>query len=164
VTDGHADRRDRAFGCELGDHPRDDGPQVGVLMSVHVGDRQPDADDALELRGELATDVVRVDAPRDAPRDDGPVGARELAARVDQRGHLARGEKRRVLADEREVRPEVERRGVAEHRGRSVERTADGEQRRRRHDPVEMRPVHGTAHAIGQAEVVGGHDEQTAHV
>ena len=141
----------------------DERPQVRVLMRVDVRHRHADAQDAFELGRELAADVVGIDASDQAPTDARPVAEREAAAAFDERRHLARGEQRRVLADECEMCAEPERRGRAQHVSRVVELARDREHRGRGHDPVEMCTPHGAVDTARQSEVVGGDDQEPGH-
>ena len=132
-------------------------------MGVHVRDRHADAEHALQLGVELAAHVVGVEATGQAATDDGAVAQRERAPGVDEGRDLPGGQQRRVLPDEREVRAQLEGRQVAQHRRGVVERTADGQQRRRRDDAVLVGLAHRRVDAPGQPEVVGRDDEQSRH-
>ena len=118
----------------------------------------PDAEDALQLRVELAAHVVGIEAAGQAAAHDRAVAQRERAPGVDERRDLPRGQQRRVLPDEREVGAQLEGGHVAQHRRGVVERPADRQQRRRGDDPVLVGPPHRRVDAPGQPEVVGGDD------
>ena len=85
-------------------------------MGVEVVDGEPDAEQALELGRELATEVVGVDAPGRETRQELPPREREAPRAVDERRDLPRAEQRRVLTHRREMRPDAEVRCSAGHR------------------------------------------------
>ena len=134
-----------------------------MLVSVEVAEPDARRRHPFQLRGELATDVLRVQPPDQPARDNGPVRKGEGAALVDQGRNLPRAEQRRILTHDREVTARVERRVVAQHVRGQLEGPADGQQRRRGGDTVQVGLEHGPADASRQPQVVGRDDEQRRH-
>ena len=134
-----------------------------MLVRVDMRHRDAGAHHPVQLGVQLTTHVVGIDPSGETASDDRAVAQRKRPSRVHQRGDLPTGQQRRVLADEGQVRTQLEARQVAEDGHRIVELAADGEQRGGGHDALLVPTPHCSVHAAGQSQVVRRHDEQTRH-
>ena len=77
-------------------------------MCVEVTDRKSEAEQPIELCRELETDVIRIDATRNAPSQERFPRQREMPIAANQRRDPPSGEDRRVFTDDGEVRTQTE--------------------------------------------------------
>src|SRR6478609_7110877 len=125
--------------------------------------RESVVDQPLDLRPELAADVIDVDPAECGAAEKGAVRQREMSGPVDQRGDLTCRKKWRIFTHRCKMHPDGERWCLPCQRDGGLVGTADRKHRRRGHDSVAVAADDCVADALGKPEIIGGDQQESAH-